>query len=267
MPAYNSQVDALREVDENILRRIQTIHREQRNATVAEVTSMTGMTSSSVYTAIRRLEQNGDIEPYENDKGRGRGRQRYDLTLTEAGEARAAKILMRHDLVLSWLKRLGIPEEEAENEACHMEHGLTDNTLNIIKKHVDSAMIRMIGHSDMPCMKGTEPGGSQPASPEWVELLELAGNGENLAGLVKELRESGGIESSLQHLELLRELQKDYGGKDNLLVALNLLKRMGDLQALTQLLGVLESGGGVAAFIGLFEKERRIWINYLTNHP
>ena len=216
---------------------------------------MTGMTRSSVYTSIRRLEQKGDVEKGAHDRAR-----RDDFKLTPSGEERAAKILMRHDLVLNWLKRLGIPENEAENEACHMEHGLTDNTLNAIKQHVDSAMARMAGRGKMPCGAG-EPSG---LPSEVMELLQFADNGGNLSKLKEEIEASGGLESCLQQLKFLRELQRDYGGPENLLMSLNLLSRVGDLKTLAQLFELLGDGRDVASFIDLFQKERRAWQSYLN---
>lgn len=255
MPMYNSQIDPLKEVDENILRRIQELHRDQQRATIGVIAEMTGMTRSSVYTSVRRLEQKGDVEKVAYERAR-----RNDLKLTPSGLERASNILMRHDLVLSWLKRLGIPEDEAENEACHMEHGLTDNTLGAIKHHVDTAMARMAGCIEMP------RGGGALAGPpaELMEILQLAGSTEALAKLKDGIVESGGVEACFQQLKLLREAQKNYGGWENLLMALNLLTQMGDFKTLSQLFGILGDGGDVTAFIDLFEKERRVWQNYLN---
>lgn len=255
MPMYNSQIDPLKEVDENVLRRIQELHREQCRATVGKIAEMTGMTRSSVYTSVRRLEQKGDVEKVAYERAR-----RDDLKLTSSGVERASKILMRHDLVLSWLKRLGIPEDEAENEACHMEHGLTDNTLDAIKHHVDTAMARMAGRIELPCGGGT----TAMPPPELMDVLQLAGSGEALAKLKDEIEEAGGMESCLQQLQLLREVQKNYGGPENLLMGLSLLKQMGDFKTLGQLFGILGDGEDVTAFIDLFEKERRVWQNYLN---
>lgn len=261
MPKYNPQVDALKEVDENILRRIRSIHNDRRNATVGEIAKQTGMTTSSVYVAIARLEKSGDIESVERENGRQR---RTDLKLTPDGEKRAEQILMRHDLVMDWLTRLGIPAEEAEDEACRMEHGLTDNTLNAIRKHVEMAMMRMAGQS-MPCVSmPAADGESRPAAaPEMLDLIKIAGGIGGLERLVDVIRDFGGMEPFSKQIDLFREVQTSFGGQDNLMVALELLKKIGDLQTLTQLLGMMDSGGSIQAFIELFEKERRLWRSFL----
>ena len=257
MPKYNPQVDALKEVDENILRRIRSLHNDRRNATVGEIARQTGMTTSSVYVAIARLEKSGDIESVERENGRQR---RTDLKLTPDGEKRAEQILMRHD----WLTRLGIPAEEAEDEACRMEHGLTDNTLNAIRKHVEMAMMRMAGQS-MPCVSmPAADGESRPAAaPEMLDLIKIAGGIGGLERLVDVIRDFGGMEPFSKQIDLFREVQTSFGGQDNLMVALELLKKIGDLQTLTQLLGMMDSGGSIQAFIELFEKERRLWRSFL----
>lgn len=255
MPMYNPQIDPLKEVDENVLRRIQELHRGQRRATVGAIAEMTGMTRSSVYTSIRRMESKGDIEKVAYERAR-----RDDLKLTPSGEERASKILIRHDLVLNWLKRLGISEDEAETEACHMEHGLTDNTLAAIKNHVDTAMLRMMDGGKMPC------GGTQTSPPsELMGLFQIVDNAETASKLVGAIQGAGGVDSCLQKLAVHQELEQKYGGSENLMMALDLLTSMGDLQSLAQLFNVVREVGNVPALIDLFDKERRLWRSYLLD--
>ena len=52
-----------------------------------------------------------------------------DITLTEEGYAYGTSVLDRHHMLFSFLtKALGIPEEQAEREACLMEHAISDES-------------------------------------------------------------------------------------------------------------------------------------------
>ncbi len=58
------------------------------------------------------------------------------ITLTEAGFAIADKILERHHLLTDCLIRLGVNEEVAAEDACRIEHAISDESFQAIKRHV-----------------------------------------------------------------------------------------------------------------------------------
>ena len=58
------------------------------------------------------------------------------LTLTEAGEKRAAVIYERHLLLTQLLKNIGVDDKTAEEDACRIEHYISDKTFDAIKAHV-----------------------------------------------------------------------------------------------------------------------------------
>ncbi|MFA6675622.1 MAG: metal-dependent transcriptional regulator [Bacilli bacterium] len=57
------------------------------------------------------------------------------ITLTKKGEKIAAKIYERHILLTKWLVSLGVEEEIARQDACKIEHDLSDETFAAIKKN------------------------------------------------------------------------------------------------------------------------------------
>ena len=57
------------------------------------------------------------------------------LTLTESGLAVAKKIYERHTLLTDFLIRLGVNEKTAVEDACKIEHDISDETFNALKKH------------------------------------------------------------------------------------------------------------------------------------
>ena len=59
------------------------------------------------------------------------------ITLTESGRAVAERIYERHTLLSRMLVKLGVSEETAAEDACKMEHILSDETFEAIKRHMD----------------------------------------------------------------------------------------------------------------------------------
>ena len=58
------------------------------------------------------------------------------ITLTESGREIAEMIYERHTLLSSWLERLGVDHETAAADACRMEHVISKESFEAIKKHV-----------------------------------------------------------------------------------------------------------------------------------
>lgn len=59
------------------------------------------------------------------------------ITLTKQGMEIALKIYERHTILTSCLVALGVNEKTAAQDACKIEHDISDETFNAIKKHVN----------------------------------------------------------------------------------------------------------------------------------
>ena len=59
------------------------------------------------------------------------------LSLTESGFTVAEKMFERHTLLTKLFISLGIGEETASEDACKIEHVISDDTFNALKKHFD----------------------------------------------------------------------------------------------------------------------------------
>ena len=57
------------------------------------------------------------------------------LTLTETGKAIAEKIFERHTVLSRLLMGLGVSEETAIADACRLEHAISDESFEAIKRH------------------------------------------------------------------------------------------------------------------------------------
>ena len=58
------------------------------------------------------------------------------LTLTESGKAIAEKIFERHTVLSQLLILLGVSEETATADACKLEHAISDESFEAIKRHM-----------------------------------------------------------------------------------------------------------------------------------
>lgn len=57
------------------------------------------------------------------------------LTLTDAGREVAEKTYERHTLLTEFFTRLGVSRQTASEDACKIEHDISDETFNAIKRH------------------------------------------------------------------------------------------------------------------------------------
>ena len=57
------------------------------------------------------------------------------ITLTQTGLAIAEKILERHTVLSRLLMKLGVRQETAEADACKMEHAISDESFQAIKRY------------------------------------------------------------------------------------------------------------------------------------
>ncbi len=85
-----------------------------------------GYSKPSVSRAIGLLRSGGYVEADKNGY----------LSLTEEGERVATKIYERHSLLTKMLIMLGVDEETAAEDACRIEHHISDKSFEAIKKHL-----------------------------------------------------------------------------------------------------------------------------------
>jgi Mn-dependent DtxR family transcriptional regulator len=81
---------------------------------------------SSVSVAMKNLRENGYV--IMDDDG--------FITLTEKGKKIAESMLERHTLFSSWLIRLGVDKTIALEDACRIEHVISPESFEAIKRHV-----------------------------------------------------------------------------------------------------------------------------------
>ena len=62
------------------------------------------------------------------------------IQLTPSGQQLASNVCERHSLIRDWLISLGINETTASEDACKMEHDISDESFEAIKKFIQSAL-------------------------------------------------------------------------------------------------------------------------------
>ncbi len=100
----------------------------QKSSTVraVDISEYMGYSKPSVSRAVGLLKNGGYITVDEDGY----------LSLTETGLDMAKKTYERHTLLTKLFVRLGVDEETAAEDACKIEHHISDKTFNAIKHHV-----------------------------------------------------------------------------------------------------------------------------------
>ena len=59
------------------------------------------------------------------------------INFTDSGLAKAHEIYERHEIITKVLVKLGVPHDEAEDNACRIEHVITKELLDYFKKYIE----------------------------------------------------------------------------------------------------------------------------------
>lgn len=94
-----------------------------------DVAAQLGVTKPSVSYATKRLRENGYITMEPDGL----------ITLTDSGMAIAERIYTRHKLLTKYLTALGVDEEIAREDACKIEHDISEQTFDAIRRHTGGA--------------------------------------------------------------------------------------------------------------------------------
>lgn len=117
----------LQESGEMYLETIYILSKRSRAVRSIDVCEYMGYSKPSVSRAVGILKKGGFLE-MDNDG--------Y-LTLTKAGLEVASKMYERHTTLTDMLVHLGVSEETAAEDACKMEHDISDESFAAIKRHTE----------------------------------------------------------------------------------------------------------------------------------
>ena len=117
----------IQESGEMYLETIHVLHQKNGRVRSVDVSEHMGYSKPSVSRAMGLLKSGGYIT-VDSDG---------NITLTESGLAVAQKIYERHTLLAQLLCSLGVSAETAAEDACKMEHAISDESFCAIKAHVE----------------------------------------------------------------------------------------------------------------------------------
>ena len=116
----------LKESGEMYLETILVLSQRNGNVRSIDIAGEMNFSKPSVSRAMGKLREGGYINM--NSDGM--------ITLTDSGRAVAEKIYERHNVLSTLLMQLGIEQEIATEDACRIEHVISDESFNAIKTHV-----------------------------------------------------------------------------------------------------------------------------------
>ena len=119
----------LQESGEMYLESIYVLSKERTSVRSIDVVEYMNYSKPSVSRAIGLLKNGGYISVDRDGH----------LSLTEIGLEIAEKIYERHDVITQILISLGVDEKTATVDACKIEHVISDESINAIKKHLKKA--------------------------------------------------------------------------------------------------------------------------------
>lgn len=115
----------INESAENYLETILQLSKTLPVVRSVDIANELGFKKSSVSVAMKNLRQKEHITV--TDAG--------FIYLTASGKAIAEHVYEKHQLLKGWLCSLGVSEEIATEDACKIEHVISDESFNAIREH------------------------------------------------------------------------------------------------------------------------------------
>lgn len=114
------------ESGEDYLETILILHNRNGGVRSIDIAAELDYSKPSVSVAMKNLRERECITVDKNGY----------ISLTEKGREIAERVYERHLLFTSWLTSMGVPEDIATEDACRIEHCLSNESFEAIKRHV-----------------------------------------------------------------------------------------------------------------------------------
>lgn len=118
----------IQESGENYLETIYILKQRKGSVRSIDIVNELEYTKPSVSVAMKNLRENDYIEMDADGY----------ITLTSKGQAIAETMYERHILISDWLVFLGVEQQTAVEDACRIEHVISAESFDAIKRHVES---------------------------------------------------------------------------------------------------------------------------------
>ncbi len=117
---------AVSEAIENYLETIYILSQQQNEVHAIDICSYLSYSRPTVSIVLRQMREHGLVTVSDENH----------IYLTEEGEMIAKRVFERHEVLTSMLMHLGVSQETALRDACKIEHDLSDETFEAIKRHL-----------------------------------------------------------------------------------------------------------------------------------
>ena len=141
-----------REIEEDMLEQICLIANAGAEITVEELGGRMNMSRREVNFYLKQLKTHGYVvrekDTYTGLQGR---RAESGIFLTELGKITGEEFQYRHEILTQFLQFVGVSEEKAKEDACRMEHVISEETVQQICNFVDygNTFERILKQSDL----------------------------------------------------------------------------------------------------------------------
>lgn len=112
---------------EDYLEAIFILERQLESVHNIDIASYLGYSKSSVSHALKLLQTN-ELISIQEDKA---------VELTKQGRKTAQHVYQRHEFFTKMLQQIGVDKYTAEEDACRLEHVISDETFQAIKKYYE----------------------------------------------------------------------------------------------------------------------------------
>ena len=117
---------AVSEAIENYLETIYILSQQQNEVHAIDICSYLSYSRPTVSIVQRQMREHGLVTV----------NQENHIFLTEEGLRIASRVFERHEVLTAMLIKLGVSRETALRDACKIEHDLSDETFEAIKRHM-----------------------------------------------------------------------------------------------------------------------------------
>ena len=117
---------AVSEAIENYLETIYILSQRQNEVHAIDICAYLSYSRPTVSIVLRQMREHGLVTVNEDNH----------IFLTEEGHRIASRIFERHEVLTQMLTQLGVSHETAVRDACKIEHDLSDETFEAIKRHM-----------------------------------------------------------------------------------------------------------------------------------
>ena len=105
---------------------------EHHATTVKSLGQELYLDSGTLTPLLKKLEEKGLVTRRRSEQDE----RNLIVTLTEKGEEIAMRIYDRHKTIMSFLTAIGVEEGVAREDACKIEHDISEESFNALRKHL-----------------------------------------------------------------------------------------------------------------------------------